>query len=200
MISPGQGGIAQKIVALPWQVGEEADMDGLLYIDMLTEGAADEHLLHLVKGQAQAAGHDGDAGIDGRLGADEVILSTNEAEMQQYAAFFDFILNTIPTTHDLNPYIKLLKTDATLTVVGALEKVGPSIDGKLLIKRRRNIAGSYIGGLIETQEMLNFCAKHKIVSEIEVIPIQDVNKAFERLKRGDVKYRFVIDIESLQKR
>jgi uncharacterized zinc-type alcohol dehydrogenase-like protein len=134
-----------------------------------------------------------------RLGAQEVLLSTDAQAMQSHAATFDFILSTVPTTHDINPYIQLLKTNATLTVVGALGTVATGINGRELATRRRSIAGSYIGGVAETQEMLAFCAKHNITSDIELIKIQDINEALERMKKGDVRYRFVIDMESLKR-
>jgi len=133
-----------------------------------------------------------------RLGADEVILSTNSKEMEKHTATFDFLLSTIPSSHDLNPYIKLLKRDTTLTILGALEPIQTPVDGMVLAGKRRSIAGSDIGGIAETQEMLNFCAKHNITCDVEVINIQDINKAYERMKKSDVKYRFVIDIASLK--
>lgn len=133
-----------------------------------------------------------------RLGAHEVVASTNTKEMEKHIASFDFLLSTIPTTHDFNPYIKLLKLDKTLTILGAMEPIQTPIDGGLLAGKRRNIAGSDIGGIAETQEMLNFCAKHNITCDVEVINIQDINKAYERMKKSDVKYRFVIDLSSLK--
>jgi uncharacterized zinc-type alcohol dehydrogenase-like protein len=133
-----------------------------------------------------------------RLGAAEVVISKDIAAMQQHTASFDFILSTVPNSHDINPYLDLLKTNATLVLPGLLGILNAGINGRLLAKRRRSVAGSYIGGMKETQEMLNFCAKHNIVSEIELIKIEDINKAFERLKKGDVKYRFVIDLASLK--
>ncbi len=133
-----------------------------------------------------------------RLGASEVILSTDSEAMQKHTATFDFILSTVPTSHDLNPYIQLLKTNATLTIVGVLGTIDSGINGRLLAGRRRSIAGSYIGGLKETQEMLDFCAKHNILSEIKLIKIKDVNSAYEKMRKGDVNYRFVIDMTSLK--
>ncbi len=131
-----------------------------------------------------------------RLGADAVLLSNDRADMQVHAGTFDFILNTVPVKHDLNPYITLLKRDATMCMVGAIEPLEP-MHGGLLILKRKNIAGSLIGGIKETQEMLDFCAEHNIVSDVEMIPIQDINTAFERVQKSDVKYRFVIDMKSL---
>ncbi len=134
-----------------------------------------------------------------RLGADEVLLSRDAAAMQAQAASFDFLLNTVPVPHDLNPYLALLKRDRTMVIVGVLTEFEPPVMGGSLIGGRKAIAGSGIGGMKETQEMLDFCGAHNIVADIEVIPIQAVNQAYERLLKNDVKYRFVIDIESLRK-
>lgn len=130
------------------------------------------------------------------LGADEVVLSTDKEAMSKHQLSFDFILNTIPVSHDINPYVNLLKRDATLTLVGALEPLEP-VDNSQVAFHRRNIAGSLIGGIAETQELLYFCAEHNIVSDVEIIPIQQINEAYERMLKGDVKYRFVIDMASL---
>ena len=132
-----------------------------------------------------------------RLGADEVVISKNEAEMQKHLGSFDFILDTVSAVHDLNAYIALLKRDGTLTLVGAPPTPSPIL-GFGLIARRRQLAGSLIGGIRETQEMLDFCAEHGITSDIELIRIQQVNEAYERLLKSDVKYRFVIDMASLK--
>lgn len=132
-----------------------------------------------------------------KLGADEVVISKDEAQMQQHANSFDFLLNTIPVRHDLNPYLSLLKRDATMAIVGAIEPLD-SFHGALLIGGRKRIAGSMIGGLKETQEMLDFCGEHTIVSDIEMINIQDINEAYARMVKSDVKYRFVIDMKSLK--
>ncbi len=131
------------------------------------------------------------------LGADEVLLSTDEEAMKRNAASFDFLLNTIPVKHDLNPYIELLRRDATMVIVGAIEPVEP-VHGAGLVMKRRQIAGSLIGGIKETQEMLDFCGEHDIISDHEVIHMQDINAAYERMIKGDVKYRFVIDMKSLK--
>ena len=131
-----------------------------------------------------------------RLGADEVVVSKNAAELQKHAGSFDFILDTASASHDLNPYLGLLKLDGTLTLVGAPEKPAP-VAAFNLIMGRRSLAGSGIGGIRETQEMLDFCAEHGITSDVETIPIQKINEAYERLLKGDVKYRFVIDMASL---
>ena len=131
-----------------------------------------------------------------RLGAKEVVISKNEAEMQKHAGSFDFILDTVSAQHDLNVYLNLLKVDGTLTLVGAPEQPSP-VAAFNLIMGRRQLAGSAIGGIPETQEMLDFCAEHGVVSDIELIPIQKINEAYERLLKSDVKYRFVIDMKSL---
>jgi uncharacterized zinc-type alcohol dehydrogenase-like protein len=134
-----------------------------------------------------------------RLGADEVLISKDAAAMKKHAGSFDFLLNTIPNGHDLNPYAALLKRDATMTLVGALTALEPALQGFSLIGGRKNISGSAIGGMPETQEMLDFCAEHGIVSDVEVVAIQDINAVYERLLRGDVRYRFVIDMASLKR-
>lgn len=130
-----------------------------------------------------------------KLGADKVLISTDEDQMKSYAASFDFLLNTIPVKHDMNPYIGLLKRDATMVIVGAIEPLEEFHGGGLIMKRRR-IAGSLIGGIKETQEMLDFCAEHNIVSDVEMIKMSEINKAYERVVSSDVKYRFVIDMEN----
>jgi uncharacterized zinc-type alcohol dehydrogenase-like protein len=132
-----------------------------------------------------------------RLGADEVVISKNEAELQKHAASFDFILDAVSADHDLNAYLQLLKLDGTMTLVGAPEKPAPVAAFNLLMKRR-SLAGSGIGGIRETQEMLDFCAEKGITADIELIKIQQINEAYERLLKSDVKYRFVIDMASLQ--
>jgi uncharacterized zinc-type alcohol dehydrogenase-like protein len=132
-----------------------------------------------------------------RLGADEVVVSRNADEMQKHAGTFDFILDAVSAEHDLNAYLQLLKRDGTLTLVGAPEKPSPVASFNVIFGRR-SLSGSAIGGLPETQEMLDYCAEHGIVSDIELIPIQQINQAYERLAKGDVKYRFVIDIASLK--
>jgi uncharacterized zinc-type alcohol dehydrogenase-like protein len=133
-----------------------------------------------------------------RLGADEVLLSRDEEAMTKHAGSFDFLLDTVPVGHDLNPYMALLKRDATLCLVGALDELTPALHGGSVIRGRRSISGSLIGGMAETQEMIDFCARHGIASDVEVVPIQKVNEAWERLAKNDVKYRFVIDMASLR--
>ena len=132
-----------------------------------------------------------------QLGADEVLISKDEDAMKQHASTFDFLLNTVPVRHNINPYLSLMKRDATMVMVGAIEPIEPVHSG-LLVLGRKTVAGSLIGGLKETQEMLDFCGKHNIVSDVEIINIQHVNDAYEKVKKADVKYRFVIDMESLK--
>ncbi len=132
-----------------------------------------------------------------RLGADDVVMSTNPDDMKRHAGSFDFILDTVAAPHDLDALTALLKRDATLCLVGAPAQPHPSPAVFNLIFRRRQIAGSLIGGIRETQEMLDFCAEHGISSDVEVIPMQDINIAYERMLKSDVKYRFVIDVASL---
>jgi uncharacterized zinc-type alcohol dehydrogenase-like protein len=131
-----------------------------------------------------------------KLGADEIIVSTNPADMEANAESFDFLLNTVSAPHDINAYLNLLKLDGTMVVVGVPE-TSAELDAFSLISRRRKIAGSLIGGIPETQEMLDFCGKHNIVSDVEIIPIQQINQAYERMIKGDVRYRFAIDISSV---
>ena len=132
-----------------------------------------------------------------RLGAHEVILSNDADEMLKHAGSFNFILDTVSAQHDLNPYLSLLKRDGTLTLVGAPPKPLPVSTFSLMFGRHQ-LAGSGIGGIRETQEMLDFCAEHGITSDIELIPIQQINEAYKRLLKSDVKYRFVIDMTSLK--
>jgi uncharacterized zinc-type alcohol dehydrogenase-like protein len=133
-----------------------------------------------------------------RLGADEVVLSKDSEAMAQHAASFHLILNTVAAPHNLDAFLVLLKRDGAMVLVGAPGTPHPSPTVFNLIMKRRSLAGSLIGGIAETQEMLDFCAEHGIVSDIEIIPIQQINEAYERMLRGDVKYRFVIDLASLR--
>jgi uncharacterized zinc-type alcohol dehydrogenase-like protein len=133
-----------------------------------------------------------------RLGADEVVVSRNADEMAAHANSFDFILNAVAAPHNLDAFTTLLKRDGTMALVGAPAEPHPSPGVFNLIFKRRSIAGSLIGGIAETQEMLDFCAAHGIVSDIEMIAMQDINHAYERMLKGDVKYRFVIDMASLK--
>ncbi len=132
-----------------------------------------------------------------RLGADEVVLSRDSAEMKKHAGSFDFILDTVSADHDVNAYLALLKRDGNLTLVGAPENPLPVASFSLLFGRR-SLSGSPIGGTKETQEMLDFCGKHGITSDVEIIPMQKVNEAYDRLLKNDVKYRFVIDMATLK--
>ena len=130
-----------------------------------------------------------------RLGAHHVLLSTDRDAMKAHTGAFDFILNTIPVKHDMMPYLRVLKRNGTMVIVGAIEPIELHIGG--LISGRKRLAASAIGGIAETQEMLDFCGEHNIVSDYEMTSIQDINQAWTRVQSGDVKYRFVIDIASL---
>lgn len=132
-----------------------------------------------------------------RLGADEVIVSRDSAEMEKHAGTFDFILDTVSAHHDINAYLSLLARDGNLTLVGAPPEA-LNVAAFALIGGRHSLSGSAIGGIRETQEMLDFCGKHNLTADVEVIPIQKVNEAFDRLSRSDVKYRFSIDMASLE--
>lgn len=132
-----------------------------------------------------------------RLGAHDVVVSRNPDEMAAQAGRFDFILDTVAAPHDLDAYLKLLKRDGTLTLVGVPAEPHPAPSVGNLVMRRRNLAGSLIGGIAETQEMLDFCHEHGLTSDIELIPIQEIDRAYDRMLNSDVKYRFVIDMRSL---
>jgi uncharacterized zinc-type alcohol dehydrogenase-like protein len=132
-----------------------------------------------------------------RLGADEVVISQDTGQMQRHAASFDFILDTVSVGHDINSYIQLLGRDGNITLVGAPERPFP-VSGFGLLFARRSLSGSLIGGIAETQEMLDFCGEHNITADVEVIPIQKVNEAYDRMLKSDVKYRFSIDMASLK--
>jgi uncharacterized zinc-type alcohol dehydrogenase-like protein len=132
-----------------------------------------------------------------RLGADEVIISTDAEQMKEHNGTFDFILDTIAADHDINVYLRMLGLDGTVTMVGAPE-TPLAVSAFSLIFGRKNLNGSLIGGIKETQEMLDFCGAHNITADVEVIPIQKVNEAYERLLKSDVKYRFSIDMASLK--
>ena len=133
-----------------------------------------------------------------RLGADEVVISKDAAQMAEHANSFDFILNTVAAPHSLDAFLVLLKREGTMTLVGAPATPHPSPQVFNLIMKRRHLAGSLIGGIKETQEMLDFCAEHGLTSDIEMIKIQDIDAAYERMLKSDVKYRFVIDMASLK--
>jgi uncharacterized zinc-type alcohol dehydrogenase-like protein len=131
-----------------------------------------------------------------KLGAKEVVVSKNADEMKKHATSFDFILDTVAGDHDINAYLALLKLDGVLTLVGVPEKP-LSLSAFNVILPRRILTGSAIGGIAETQQMLDFCAEHNVKADIEMIPIQKINEAYERMLKSDVKYRFVIDMKSL---
>jgi alcohol dehydrogenase (NADP+) len=133
-----------------------------------------------------------------KLGANEVVISKNEEEVKKFENSLDFIINTVSAPHNLDVFITLLKRDGTMCMVGLPDLPHPSPSIANFIFKRRKLGGSLIGGIKETQEMLDFCAKHHILSDIELIPIQKINEAYERMLRSDVKYRFVIDISSLK--
>lgn len=133
-----------------------------------------------------------------RLGADEIILSTDEAQMAGAKGKFDLVIDTVPSIHDLNPYLPTLAIDGTLVLVGYLGGLEPALDTIPLIMGRKSVAGSLIGGMAETQELFDFCATHGVVSDVEVIAMQEINEAYERMLKSDVKYRFVIDMASLK--
>ena len=132
------------------------------------------------------------------LGADAVVISTDESHMKSVAGKFDVIIDTVPYIHDINPYIATLSVSGTIVIVGYLGGLDPFLNTVPMILGRKSVAGSLIGGIAETQEMLDFCGEHNIVSEVEVIKIQDVNEAYERMLKSDVRYRFVIDMTSLK--
>ena len=133
-----------------------------------------------------------------RQGADRVIISTDDDQMAAAAGSLDYILDTVPVQHDLNPYLQTLSFDGTHILVGLLEPIDPPVEGGQLVMQRRVLAGSLIGGMPETQEVLDFCAEHGITCEVEMLDIANINDAYQRVKRGDVKYRFVIDMATLK--
>lgn len=134
-----------------------------------------------------------------KLGADKVIISTDADQMKSVRGKYDLIIDTVPYIHDINPYVSTLKISGTLVLVGYLGPLDPFLNSVPLILGRKSVAGSLIGGIAETQEMLDFCGKHNIVSEIEVISMHDINEAYERMLKSDVRYRFVVDMASLKK-
>lgn len=133
-----------------------------------------------------------------KQGADHVVVSTDEAQMEAVAGTFDFMLDTVPVQHDINPYLNALKYDGTHILVGLLEPIEPAVNAFPLVFKRRVLAGSLIGGVPETQELLDFCAEHGITCDVEMLDIRNINEAYERMERGDVKYRFVIDMATLK--
>jgi len=132
------------------------------------------------------------------LGADAVVISTDESQMNSVIGKFDLIIDTVPYVHDINPYVGTLNVNGTIVLVGYLGPLDPFLNSVPLIMGRKSVAGSLIGGIAETQEMLDFCGEHNIVSEIELIKMQDINEAYERMLKSDVRYRFVIDMASLK--
>jgi uncharacterized zinc-type alcohol dehydrogenase-like protein len=132
------------------------------------------------------------------LGTDDVIISTDDAQMESVQGKFDLIIDTVPYIHDVNPYVSTLNISGTLVLVGYLGGLDPILNTVPMILGRKSVAGSVIGGIKETQELLDFCGEHNIVSEIEMIRMQDINEAYEKMLRSDVKYRFVIDMASLK--
>ena len=132
-----------------------------------------------------------------RLGAHDFLVTSDEAEMHKRKSHFDFILNTVSARHDYNQYLQLLKLNGTMTLVGIPPDAIP-LKANPLVSRRRSLSGSMIGGIRETQEMLDYCAEHNIVSDVEVIPMQQINEAYDRMLKSDVRYRFVIDLASLK--
>jgi uncharacterized zinc-type alcohol dehydrogenase-like protein len=144
---------------------------------------------------SRSAGKEDDAK---RLGADRVVISTEKDQMKAVRGQFDLILDTVPYAHDLNPYTATLATNGTLVLVGFLGLQEPAVNTVPLILGRKSVAGSVIGGIAETQEMLDFCGQHGITSDVEMIAMQDINEAYERMLKSDVKYRFVIDMASLK--
>lgn len=133
-----------------------------------------------------------------KLGADDVIISTDKAQMKSVLGKFDVIIDTVPYIHDVNPYVATLAINGTLVLVGYLGDLDPMLNTIPLIMGRRSVAASVIGGIAETQEMLDFCGEHNIVSEIEIIDMQNINEAYERMLKSDVRYRFVIDMKTLK--
>lgn len=144
---------------------------------------------------SRSAGKEADAK---RLGADRVVISTDKEQMRAVRGQFDLIIDTVPYAHDVNPYTATLSTGGTLVLVGFLGMQEPAVNTTTLVLGRKSVAGSVIGGIAETQEMLDFCGQHGITADVEMLAMQDINTAYERMLRSDVKYRFVIDMQSLK--
>lgn len=179
-----------------WKVGKDSNvavigLGGLGHMGLKLAKALGAHVTLFTR----SAGKETDAR---RLGADEIVLSTSEAEMASVKGKFDLIIDTVPYIHDLNPYMPTLALNGTLVLVGYLGGLEPALNSIPLILGRKAVAGSVIGGIAETQEMLDFCGEHGITSDVEMIKIQEINKAYERMLKSDVKYRFVIDMASLK--
>lgn len=179
-----------------WKVGKDSKvavigLGGLGHMGLKLAKALGAHVTLFTR----SVGKEADAR---RLGADEIVLSTNETEMATVKGKFDLIIDTVPYVHDLNPYIPTLSLNGTLVLVGYLGGLEPALNSMPLIMGRKAVAGSVIGGIAETQEMLDFCGEHGITSDVEMINIQEINEAYERMLKSDVKYRFVIDMASLK--
>jgi len=164
-------------------------LGGLGHMGVKLAAAMGAHVVMITTSPGKAADAE-------RLGAKEVLISKDAAQMAEHARSFDLIIDTVPVSHDVNPYINLLKREKTLVLVGPLDPV--DVHGANLMMKRRHVAGSAIGGIAETQEMLDFCGKHNIVSDVEMIDADYINEAYERMLKSDVKYRFVIDIASMK--
>ncbi len=179
-----------------WNVGPDSEvavvgLGGLGHMGLKLAKALGTHVTLF----SRSPGKEADAR---RLGADRVVLSTDAGEMAKVGGQFDLIIDTVPMIHDVNPYMPTLALDGTLVLVGYLGPLDPMLNSAPMIMGRKSVAGSLIGGIAETQDMLDFCGKHGIVSDVEMIAIQDINMAYERMLRSDVKYRFVIDMASLK--
>lgn len=179
-----------------WKVGKDSKvavigLGGLGHMGLKLAKALGAHVTLFTR----SPGKEADAR---RLGAHEIVLSTSEAEMAAVKGKFDLIIDTVPYIHDVNPYIPTLSLSGTLVLVGYLGGLEPALNSMPLILGRKAVAGSVIGGIAETQEMLDFCGKHAITADVEMIKIQEINAAYERMLKSDVKYRFVIDMESLK--
>ena len=177
-----------------WKIGPESKvgvigLGGLGHMGVKFSHALGAHTTMITSSEQK--------GEDARLlGADEVLLSSSPEKLAKVNGSFDFLLNTIPVNHDLTPYRELLNTNGTMCVVGAVEPLS-QVNAAQLIFGRRSLAGSLIGGIAETQEMLDFCGEKNILSEVEVIRMEEVNEAYSRMQKNEVKYRFVIDVSSL---
>jgi len=179
-----------------WNVGKDSKvavigLGGLGHMGLKLANALGSHVTLFTR----SPGKEADAR---RLGAHKIVISTNEAEMASVKGKFDLIIDTVPYIHDLNPYIPTLSLNGTLVLVGYLGGLEPALNSMPLILGRKAIAGSVIGGIAETQEMLDFCGQHGITADVEMIKIQEINEAYERMLKSDVKYRFVIDMKSLK--
>lgn len=179
-----------------WKVGEGSrvavvGLGGLGHMALKLARALGAHVTLLTR----SPGKEADAR---RLGADAMLISTDDGQMAAAKGRFNLILDTVPCAHDLNRYVPLLSLDGTLVLVGYLGDLDPMLNTVPLILGRKAVAGSVIGGIPETQEVLDFCGAHGITADVEVIPMQDINAAYERMLRSDVRYRFVIDMASLK--